>query len=90
MKLRLAFGLLALLTVAATLRAGTDVLVVNEAGVHMTVPGDPYYHLRRIVWSTAHFPRVLSFDRYLNAPNGGRVVWPPGFWWSPRESFINT
>ena len=81
MKLRTALGLLALLLLAGGLRAGTDVLVVSDSGVHLTVPGDPYYHLRRIVWSTRHFPRVLGFDRYLNYPEGGQVVWPPAFDW---------
>ncbi|HKJ23671.1 MAG TPA: STT3 domain-containing protein [Myxococcota bacterium] len=82
MKLRLALGLLALVALAGWIRAGTDVLVVTDAGVHLTVPGDPYYHLRRIAWSVDHFPRVLEFDTYLNFPDGGRVVWPPAFDWT--------
>jgi len=82
MKLRPALGLLALLLLAGGLRAESDVLVVSKSGVHLAVPGDPYYHLRRIVWSTRHFPQVLSFDRYLNYPEGGQVVWPPAFDWS--------
>jgi dolichyl-diphosphooligosaccharide--protein glycosyltransferase len=42
---------------------------------------DAYYHLRRIVWSVAHFPAVLGFDRYLNYPEGGRAIWTPCFDW---------
>jgi len=80
--LRLASGLVALVALAGWVRAGTDVLVVTDTGVHLAVPGDPYYHLRRIAWSVEHFPRVLEFDPYLNHPHGGRVVWPPGFDWT--------
>src|SRR5262245_45685287 len=40
-----------------------------------------YYHLRRIVWSLAHFPHCLDFDRYLRFPEGGRAIWPPAFDW---------
>ena len=42
---------------------------------------DAYYHLRRIVWAIAHFPRALDFDRYLAFPEGGRAIWPPAFDW---------
>ncbi|MBW2316158.1 MAG: hypothetical protein JRH10_18460 [Deltaproteobacteria bacterium] len=81
LKLRLALGLLALVAVAGWARFATDVWVVHDDGVQLVVPGDPYYHLRRITWSAEHFPRVLEVDPYLNFPHGGRVVWPPGFDW---------
>jgi asparagine N-glycosylation enzyme membrane subunit Stt3 len=42
---------------------------------------DAYYHLRRIVWSVVHFPRVLDFDAYLNFPEGARAIWTPCFDW---------
>jgi len=42
---------------------------------------DAYYHLRRIVWSVVHFPRVLDFDSYLNFPEGARAIWTPCFDW---------
>jgi dolichyl-diphosphooligosaccharide--protein glycosyltransferase len=42
---------------------------------------DAYYHLRRIVWSVVHFPRVLDLDSYLNFPDGGRAIWTPCFDW---------
>jgi dolichyl-diphosphooligosaccharide--protein glycosyltransferase len=42
---------------------------------------DAYYHLRRIVWSVVHFPRVLDFDPYLNFPEGARAIWTPCFDW---------
>ena len=40
---------------------------------------DPYYHLRRIYLTLQHFPKVNSFDSYLNFPAGAVVTWPPGF-----------
>ncbi len=42
---------------------------------------DAYYHLRRIVWSVVHFPRVLDLDSYVNFPDGGRAIWTPCFDW---------
>jgi dolichyl-diphosphooligosaccharide--protein glycosyltransferase len=40
---------------------------------------DPYYHMRRIVYSVAHFPSVNSFDSYVNYPYGYGISWPPLF-----------
>jgi len=40
---------------------------------------DSYYHLRRVYLTLQHFPKVPSFDYYLNFPNGAIITWPPGF-----------
>ncbi len=40
---------------------------------------DPYYHMRRIVYTVQHFPSVNSFDSYVNYPYGYVVGWPPLF-----------
>ena len=40
---------------------------------------DPYYHLRRIILTLQHFPRVPAFDSYTNFPDGAVITWPPGF-----------
>jgi asparagine N-glycosylation enzyme membrane subunit Stt3 len=37
---------------------------------------DASYHARRVVYGVENFPRVLSFDPYLNFPDGARVPWP--------------
>ncbi len=42
---------------------------------------DAWYHLRRIVYSVVHFPEVLSFDRYINHPEGAKPIWTPVFDW---------
>ncbi|NNL68078.1 MAG: hypothetical protein HKP30_17650, partial [Myxococcales bacterium] len=51
-----ALGLLVLFATAYAVRAGTDVWVIAADGVHFTVPGDPYYHMRRIAFSAERFP----------------------------------
>ena len=38
---------------------------------------DPYYHMRRIMYTVDHFPSVSSFDSYVNYPLGYIVGWPP-------------
>lgn len=40
---------------------------------------DDYYHMRRIIYTAAHFPATLWFDSYLNYPNGMSLTWPPLF-----------
>ena len=40
---------------------------------------DPYYHMRRIMFTVEHFPSVSSFDSYVNYPLGYIVGWPPLF-----------
>ncbi|MFQ6073446.1 MAG: STT3 domain-containing protein, partial [Methanosarcinales archaeon] len=38
---------------------------------------DSYYHIRRIVYTTAHFPNNIFFDYYINYPYGAKIGWPP-------------
>src|SRR5271157_1344527 len=40
---------------------------------------DPYYHMRRIMYTVVHFPFVNSFDSYVNYPHGYGISWPPLF-----------
>lgn len=40
---------------------------------------DAYYHLRRIVYTAAHFPSTLDFDPYINFPGGAHLHWTPLF-----------
>ncbi len=40
---------------------------------------DAYYHMRRVFYSLANFPDALAFDRYVNFPDGARIIWPPFF-----------
>jgi dolichyl-diphosphooligosaccharide--protein glycosyltransferase len=42
---------------------------------------DEFYHLRRIWYSVVHFPDWIERDAYVGFPNGGEIVWPPGFDW---------
>lgn len=42
---------------------------------------DSWYHLRRIVYTLAHFPANLDFDLYINHPEGARPIWTPLFDW---------
>lgn len=52
--------------------------VFSGPGAAFLTP-DPYYHLRRIQYAVAHFPRIIDFDPFVNFPEGARIVWPPGF-----------
>lgn len=40
---------------------------------------DAYYHARRALYTSLHFPDVLRVDPYLNFPHGGEPIWPPLF-----------
>jgi dolichyl-diphosphooligosaccharide--protein glycosyltransferase len=42
---------------------------------------DPPYHLRRALMTLQEWPRVPTFDPFLNFPHGGHVTWPPGMAW---------
>ena len=46
---------------------GTVVLAIDDA----------QYHARLARFSFEDFPRVLTWDPYLNFPHGARVPWPP-------------
>ena len=40
---------------------------------------DEFYHMRRILYTVAHFPNTLWFDSYLDYPHGMNITWPPFF-----------
>ena len=40
---------------------------------------DEFYHMRRILYTVAHFPNTLWFDSYLDYPHGYNITWPPLF-----------
>lgn len=43
---------------------------------------DAYYHMRRILLTIEHWPRLPDFDYYINFPYGAEVVfWGPAFDW---------
>ncbi|MBW2314896.1 MAG: hypothetical protein JRH10_11950 [Deltaproteobacteria bacterium] len=80
-RLAAGLGLLLLIGLAWSLRVVDAPTIFTEAGVRAAGP-DAYYHLRRAAFSVAHFPAVLERDAYLNHPQGGDVIWPPGLAWS--------
>ncbi len=57
-------------------------MVFSTIGVQLPYAGDAYYHLRRIWYTVARFPEVLSFDRYVAFPDGSQIIWPAAFDWS--------
>ncbi len=71
-------ALLAALVLGAVVRVVVPwPAVVSEQGILPPGGADEFYHLRRIEYSVENFPAVLSRDAYVNAPNGGEIVWPP-------------
>ena len=38
---------------------------------------DDNYHLRRVRFAVANYPRTVVFDRFMNFPAGGVPIWPP-------------
>ncbi len=54
--------------------------VFLREGIALIDP-DSYYHMRRIVFSVMRFPKALSFDPYINHPDGGQPIWTPLFDW---------
>jgi len=77
-KFRLLARALVLYGVALALRLRNLKAVLADGKVLFGL-GDPYYHLRRVLLTLEHFPRVPSFDSYTNFPEGARIIWPPGF-----------
>jgi hypothetical protein len=57
---------------------GVEDVLGDPSGVILNVD-DGAYHARRVLWGVANFPRVLTFDPYLNYPSGAPVPWPPLF-----------
>lgn len=69
---------LALFATALAVRAASwrEVFV---GSLVLPVEHDAWYHLRRIAYGIARFPRVLDFDPYLNFPTGAKPIWTPVF-----------
>ena len=40
---------------------------------------DGFYHMRRIIYTIAHFPNTIWYDSYLDYPHGMDITWPPLF-----------
>jgi len=73
---------LLLFAVALLTRALRFGLVLTPSGVRFPHGADELYHLRRIWFTVVNFPASLSFDRYMNHPEGAPPIWPPLFDWS--------
>jgi dolichyl-diphosphooligosaccharide--protein glycosyltransferase len=52
---------------------------VFEGGRVQFFGSDAYYHVRRILYSLAHYPASLGFDSYLSFPDGAKPIWTPLF-----------
>ena len=53
-------------------------VIYNISGGHVIFSGmDSYYHMRRIMYTIAHFPSTNVFDSYVNFPAGFPIYWPP-------------
>ncbi|MGD0954487.1 MAG: STT3 domain-containing protein, partial [Methanotrichaceae archaeon] len=72
------FELLAIFLLSLVLRlyAGRNTL---QGGNVLIVGFDEFYHMRRILYTVAHFPNTLWFDSYLDYPHGYSITWPPLF-----------
>jgi asparagine N-glycosylation enzyme membrane subunit Stt3 len=65
-----------LLGLVLRLFAGRNAL---PGGGVLFVGYDDFYHMRRILYTVAHFPNTLWFDSYLDYPHGMNLTWPPLF-----------
>ena len=65
-----------LLGLVLRLYAGRNSL---QGGNVLFVGYDEFYHMRRILYTVAHFPNTLWFDSYLDYPHGMTITWPPLF-----------
>ncbi len=63
---------------ALVLRLTSFSTVFSEKGVWF-LEYDSFYHMRRIVLAALDFPNVISFDTYVNYPEGFTLGWPPLF-----------
>lgn len=63
---------------ALVLRLTSFSTVFSEKGIWF-LEYDSFYHMRRIVHAALDFPNVISFDTYVNYPEGFTLGWPPLF-----------
>ncbi|KXS45448.1 MAG: dolichyl-diphosphooligosaccharide--protein glycosyltransferase [Methanohalophilus sp. T328-1] len=68
--------LLFLVLASFAIRAISSLTVFADGKVTFTGM-DPFYHMRRIIYTTLNFPSTLTFDSYLNYPYGFDIGWPP-------------
>jgi dolichyl-diphosphooligosaccharide--protein glycosyltransferase len=70
-------GLALVCALALALRAlGFETVFPGNGEVLLAV-GDGHYHARLAYFSFVHFPAILTFDPYLNYPEGAAVPVPP-------------
>lgn len=70
-------SLLGLFAVSLALRLSTFPEATRH-GLRLLSP-DCWCHLRRSVTTARDFPRVPTFDAYMNPPDGAVFIWPPAF-----------
>ncbi|MEN8184946.1 MAG: STT3 domain-containing protein, partial [Myxococcota bacterium] len=71
-----ALGLFALCVLAFLLRSlGFEGVFLGEDVLFAA--GDSYYHARIALWDFVNFPSILTFDSYINYPDGAAVPTPP-------------
>lgn len=70
------FMLVFLVLTAFIIRSLSSLIVFANGKVTFTGT-DPFYHMRRIIYTTQNFPSTLTFDSYLNYPYGFDIGWPP-------------
>lgn len=66
--------------VALLVRALAYGEVYTEDGIRL-IGTDPYFHMRAIAWDVAHFPAHLTFDPFIQFPNGAKPIVGPLFDW---------
>jgi dolichyl-diphosphooligosaccharide--protein glycosyltransferase len=72
-----ALAALAAVAVLAFLARAAGYHEVFSGGTIVFPVGDPYYHLRRALYTLQHFPQPLLFDPLVAYPDGARIHWPP-------------
>lgn len=75
--LRVAAGLAAVCLLALLFRSLGFESVFPGNGEVFFVVGDGHYHARRALFGFVNFPSLLTFDPYLNYPDGAGVPVPP-------------
>lgn len=69
----------ALVLAAAALRLLTWEQVFTPDGVRFLFDSDTHYHVLRAERALHDFPRVATFDPWMNYPRGADIIWPPLF-----------
>jgi oligosaccharyl transferase (archaeosortase A-associated) len=65
-----------LLGLILRLYAGRNAL---QGGNVLFMGFDGFYHMRRIIYTVAHFPNTIWYDSYIDYPHGMNITWPPLF-----------